>query len=167
MLVTSLNFLQASENKLDHNVIVSLGDEEIKNPEIALAEGITGYIEITTVDTPEYLEIEAGSERTVYFSIKYISYSVKHPEVTVYLNSPLGLIVEKTLPDKSRFVLNDYVSYDTEKSSLIIKDGESVVIPVIISIPKETPSISIPLAGLGIHSDISIIDSVEVELVVK
>jgi hypothetical protein len=150
------------------HAIVSLTGTEIRDREIALKYGVTGYLEITyPSDSPSTLFIDKGGEINIDILLHFVSHT---PEVTVtHVNidpsNPLGYRIEQ-----GDVVFNELVSYNPS-GNITIKAGETVPVIMTVRIPEALPWYidKIPLGAMGIEASIHITISElgEKELVVR
>ena len=148
--------------------IISLSGDEIRNPEIALKYGVTGYFEITyPSDSPSTLFIDKGGEINIDILLRFVSHTSEVTEVQVNIdpNNPLGLRIEQ-----GDVIFNELVSYNPS-GNITIKAGETVPVIMTIRIPEDLPWYidKIPLGGMGIEASIHhTIDKLgEMELIVR
>jgi hypothetical protein len=135
--------------------IVLLTDTEIRDPEIALQYGVTGYLEITyPSDSPSSLSVDRGGEINITILLHFVSYSpeVTEAQVDTDPQGPWGLRIEQ-----SGVTFNDFVSYNLS-GNITIKAGETIPVIMTIRIPEDFPSYinSIPLGAMGIQFNITI-----------
>jgi hypothetical protein len=148
--------------------IISLSGDEIRNPEIALKYGVTGYFEITyPSDSPSTLFIDKGGEINIDILLRFVSHTseVTETQVNIDPNNPLGLRIEQ-----GDVIFNELVSYNPS-GNITIKAGETVPVIMTIRIPEDLPWYidKIPLGGMGIEASIHhTIDKLgEMELIVR
>jgi hypothetical protein len=132
-----------------------LTDIEIRDPEIALQYGITGYLEITyPSNSPSLLSIDRGGEININILLHFVSYTPEVTEAQVNIDpmSPWGLKIEYR-----DVIFNEFVSYNPS-GNIPIKAGETIPVIMTIRIPEDFPSYinSIPLGGMGIQFNITI-----------
>ena len=135
--------------------IVLLGPTEIRNPEIALQYGVTGYLEITLPsDSPSSLSVDRGGEININILLHFVSYTpeVTEAQVTIDPKGPWGLKIEYR-----DVIFNEFVSYNPS-GNITIKAGETIPVIMTIRIPEDFPSYinSIPLGAMGIQFNITI-----------
>jgi hypothetical protein len=143
------------EPKLKEIAISLLTSMEIRNPEIALQYGITGYLEITLPpDSPSPLSVDRGGEINITILLHFVSYSpeVTEAQVTIDPNNPCGPTI-----GQGDVIFNDFVSYNPS-GNISIKAGETIPVIMNIHIPENFPSYinSIPLGAMGIQFNITI-----------
>ena len=143
------------EPKLEGTGIPFLTSMEIRNPEIALQYGVTGYLEITyPSDSPSLLAVHRGGEINIDILLHFVSYTpeVTEAQVTIDPKSPWGPTIEQ-----GDVIFNELVSYNPS-GNITIKAGETIPVIMTIRIPEDLPSYinSIPLGGMGIQSNITI-----------
>ena len=148
--------------------IISLSGDEIRNPEIALKYGVTGYFEITyPSDSPSHLFVDKGGEINIDILLRFVSHTseVTATQVNIDPNNPLGLRIEQ-----GDVIFNELVSYNPS-GNITIKAGETVPVIMTIRIPEDLPWYidKIPLGGMGIEASIHhTIDKLgEMELIVR
>jgi hypothetical protein len=135
--------------------VILLTGMEIRNPEIALKYGVTGYLEITyPSDSPSLLAVHRGGEINIDILLHFVSYTpdVTEAQVTIDPNSPWGPTI-----GQGDVIFNELVSYNPS-GNIAIKAGETIPVIMTIRIPEDFPSYinSIPLGGMGIQFNITI-----------
>jgi hypothetical protein len=157
LLVCAQLFVSSSSEPNEMIAISSLTGIEIRNPEIALQYGITGYLEITyPSDSPISLSVDRGGEININILLHFVSYTpeVTEAQVNIDPESPWGLGIEQ---DDVNF--NDLVSYNLS-GNISIKAGEIMPIMMSIRIPENFPGSieAIPLGAMGISANFGILD---------
>ena len=140
-------------NEPNGKSIPLLTGTEIRNPEIALKYGVTGYLEITyPSDSPSHLFIDKGGEINIDILLHFVSHTpeVTATQVNIDPNNPLGYRIEQ-----GDVVFNELVSYNPS-GNITIKAGETIPVIMTIRIPEELPWYidKIPLGGMGIEASI-------------
>jgi len=135
--------------------VVSLTGMEIRNPEIALQYGVTGYLEITyPSDSPSLLFIDRGGEININILLHFVSYTpeVTEAQVNIDPKGPCGPGIEYR-----DVKFNEFVSYNPS-GNISIKAGETIQVIMSIRIPANFPSYigAIPLGAMGIQFNITI-----------
>jgi hypothetical protein len=135
--------------------ICSLTGMEIRNPEIALKYGVTGYLEITyPSDSPSLLSIDRGGEINIKILLHFVSHTPEVTELQVNIDPmhPWGPRIEYR-----DVIFNEFVSYNLS-GNITIKAGETIPVMMTIRIPENLPSYieAIPLCGMGIRANIII-----------
>jgi len=130
---------------------------EIRDPEIALKYGVTGYLEITyPSDSPSPLFMDRGGEINIKILLHFVSHTpeVTEAQVSIDPKGPWGLKMEYR-----DVIFNEFVSYNPS-GNITIKAGETKPVIMSIRIPENFPrSIeAIPLCGMGIRADVPTID---------
>jgi len=138
---------------------------EIRNPEIALKYGITGYLEITySSDSPSHLVVVRGGAINITILLHFVSHTPKVTETQVNIDpkSRGGLTIEYRDVN-----FREFVSYNPS-GNITIKAGEPLPVTMTITVPKDLPSYitSIPLGAMGILANGSMIDELGGEEVV-
>ena len=128
---------------------------EIRNPEIALKYGVTGYLEITyPSDSPSLLSIDRGGEINIKILLHFVSHTPEVTELQVNIDPmhPWGPRIEYR-----DVIFNEFVSYNLS-GNITIKAGETIPVMMTIRIPENLPSYieAIPLCGMGIRANIII-----------
>lgn len=136
--------------------IPTLTGMEIREPEIALKYGVTGYLEITyPSDSPSPLFINRGGEINMNILLHFVSYTpeVTEAQVNIDPKSPWGLRIEQ-----GDVIFNELVSYNLS-GNISIKAGETIPVTMSIRIPENFPSSieAIPLGAMGISANVAII----------
>jgi hypothetical protein len=131
--------------------------EEIRNPEIALKYGITGYLDIVLpADSPSSLSVNRGGEINITILLHFVSYTTEVTEAQVNIDpkNPWCLGIEQ---DDVSF--NDLVSYNPS-GNISIRAEETIPVTMSIRIPENLPSSieAIPLYALGITSNFLVLD---------
>jgi hypothetical protein len=133
----------------------SLNDTEIRDPEIALQYGITGYLEIIhPSDPPSPLSVDRGGEINITILLHFVSYS---PEVTeAQLNIDANPKTGGTGIQGDGVFFNDLVSYNPS-GNITIKAGDTIPVTMSFHIPENFPSSieALPLSGMGIAMGIT------------
>ena len=148
----------ANEPKIDEiRSVILLTGMEIRNPEIALKYGVTGYLEITyPADSPGFLSVDKGGETNMNILLHFVSYSpeVTEAQVTVDPNNPRGPAI-----GQADVIFNEFVNYNPS-GNISIKAGETIPVVMTIRIPEDFPSYieAIPLGAMGIRADVPTID---------
>ena len=135
--------------------IPSLTGMEIRNPEIALEYGVTGYLEITyPSDSPGFLSIDRGGEIDINILLHFVSHTpeVTEAQVNIDPKSPWGYKIEYRDVN-----FREFISYNPS-GNITIKAGETIPVMMTIRIPEDFPSYinSIPLGAMGIQFNITI-----------
>jgi hypothetical protein len=134
---------------------VFLTDTEIRNPEIALKYGITGYLEIIhPSDSPSSLSVDRGGEINITILLHFVSYS---PEVTeAQLNIDPNPKTGGEGIEMGGVFFNDLVSYNPS-GNISIKAGETIPVTMSFRIPENFPSSieALPLCAMGIGMGIT------------
>lgn len=154
------------EIKEGHHFLVGLDKID---PQKALALGYKGYIKISCDGFPEEITVEKGSYVDIPITIEFVNFdsSVTAAEIRIDPKNGDGLFIEQSLgKDMPRIVLNDLVDFDTN-GALILGAGQKLVVNARVSIPKDSPSFSIPFGGIGISSDMSTVDTIMVRINVQ
>jgi hypothetical protein len=129
---------------------VFLNDTEIRDPEIALQYGITGYLEIIhPSDSPSPLSVDRGGEINITILLHFVSYT---PEVTeAQLNIDPNPKAGGTGIWEGGVFFNDLVSYNPS-GNISIKDGETIPVTMSFRIPENflSSTEALPLSGMGI-----------------
>jgi len=130
---------------------------EIRNPEIALKYGVTGYLEITyPSDSPSLLFIDRGGEININILLHFVSYSPEVTEAQINIDPmhPWGPRIEYR-----DVIFNEFVSYNPS-GNITIKAGETIPVMMSIRIPANFPSDieAIPLGAMGIRTNVPMID---------
>jgi hypothetical protein len=138
------------------NSVVLLTGMEIRNPEIALQYGVTGYLEIVyPSDSPDSLVVDRGGEIDMNILLHFVSYSpgVTEAQVTIDPTNPCGLWIEQ-----GDVVFNELVSYNPS-GNITIEAGETVPVIMTIRILEDFPSSieTIALGSMGISTDFPVI----------
>ncbi len=149
---------QANEPKIEKTEsVVLLTGMEIRNPEIALKYGVTGYLEITyPSNSPSLLSVDRGGEIDVNILLHFVSYTpeVTEAQVTIDPKGPWGLGIEYR-----DVKFNEFVSYNPG-GNISIKAGETLPVTMSIRVPEDFPSSieGIPLGAMGISANFAILD---------
>ena len=130
---------------------------EIRDPEIALKYGVTGYLEITyPSDSPSLLFIDRGGEINIDILLHFVSHTpeVTEKQVNIDPNSPWGLKIEYRDVN-----FREFVSYNPS-GNITIEAGETIPVIMTFRIPEDFPSYitSIPLGAMGIQANGSVLD---------
>lgn len=147
---------------------------EIRNPEIALKYGISGYLEITLApDSPRSLSIRRGGEASVTILLHFVSHVPGDTaiEVNIDPNGP-GLMIEQTyvtedasgnIVSRGTINTNKLVSYHPS-GRIMLKSGETLPVTLTIRIPADLPTggLQFPLGAVGIMAKVPILDDVRV-----
>jgi len=145
---------ELNEPKIAKWGVILLMPSDIRNPEYALQEGITGYLEITyPSDSPSLLS-DIGGEVKVNILLHFVSYSPKVTEAQVNIdqNAWFGFGVN----DVS---WNETVSYNLS-GSIPIKAGETIPVTMTIRLvmnPQRSIA-AIPLDPAGITANVTTIN---------
>lgn len=136
--------------------ISSLTHIEIREPDIALKYGITGYMEITyPPDSPGFLSVDRGGQIDTGILLHFVSYTPEVTEAQVNIDpmSPWGLKIEYR-----DVIFNEFVSYNPS-GDITIKAGETIPVVMSIRIPEDFPSSieAIPLGAMGITANFPVI----------
>jgi hypothetical protein len=155
LLVCAQLFVSSSSEPNETIAICSLTDMEIRNPEIALQYGVTGYLEITyPSDSPSLLYVDRDGEININILLHFVSHTPEVTETQVNIDpmSPWGLKIEYR-----DVIFNEFVSYNPS-GNITIKAGETIPVIMTIRIPEDFPSYinSVPLGGMGIQFNITI-----------
>jgi len=150
-------FVSSSSEPNETKYICSLTGMEIRNPEIALQYGVTGYLEITyPSNSPSVLSIDRGEEININILLHFVSYSpeVTEAEVDIDPTSRWGLWIEQ-----GDVILNELVSYNLS-GNISIRAGETIPVVMSIRIPEDFPSSieAIPLGAMGITTNFPTLD---------
>jgi hypothetical protein len=135
---------------------VFLTDPEIRNPEIALQYGITGYLDITLPsDSPSSLSVDRGGEINIEILLHFVSYTPEVTEAQVNID-PNGHL-EGIVQDGVNLV--EFFSYNVS-GNISIKAGETIPVKMSIRVPENCPSgiEAIPLCAVGIRTNFLILD---------
>ena len=156
LICAAVPLSSSSEPNLKIESISSLTGIEIRNPDIALQYGITGYLEITyPSNSPSLLSVDRGGEIDVNTLLHFVSYTpeVTEAQVNIDPTGPWELGIEQ---DDVNF--NDLVSYNPS-GNISIKAGETLPVTMSIRVPEDFPSTieAIPLGAMGITSDFPVI----------
>jgi len=134
--------------------VIFLMDSDIRNPEYALRQGITGYLEITLPpDSPSLLS-SIGGEVNVDILLHFVSYTpeVTEAQVSIDPNAQVGFGVNDLFWDET-------VSYNLS-GDIAIKAGETI--PVTMSIRLvvnfQRSTAAIPLEPVGITAHVATIE---------
>jgi len=152
--------LLSSSSELNEPKIIgipTLTGMEIRDPEIALKYGVTGYLEITyPPDSPSLLFIDRGGEININILLHFVSYTPEVTEAQINIDPmhPWGPRIEYR-----DVIFNEFVSYNLS-GNISIKAGETIPVMMSIRIPANFPSYieAIPLCGMGIRADVPTID---------
>lgn len=141
--------------------------QQVRNADTARQWGIQGYIEIT-VDpkTPESYVLIRDKDEVITLYLHFVSHTndLTTTEVTIDAKSEKGIEIEVFLgDDKGSVKLSDYVSYNP-RGTVKIKAGQTVKVEMTVNVPKDVPSVTIPLRAVGIYSKVPIIHDYEVKL---
>jgi len=141
--------------------------KEIEDPIEAQKRNIKGYIEITP-QNPDLNSIypERETEYRVNINIKFVSHTKELTETEILIDPhhKYATTVEKYLGDnKGSVILNDYISYDPS-GSITLKAGEPITVTISINLPKDFPKVKIPLNAVGIISELTVIDYLDVDI---
>jgi hypothetical protein len=148
---------EANEPKFTEIVGVPLlTGMEIRNPEIALQYGITGYLEITyPSDSPSLLSINRGGEININILLHFVSYTpeVTETQVNIDPKGPWGLKIEYR-----DVIFNEFVSYNLS-GNISIKAGETIPAIMNIRIPENFPIYieAIPLGSMRITANVAVL----------
>jgi hypothetical protein len=127
-----------------------LNDTEIRNPEIALQHGITGYLDIIhPPDSPSPLSVNRGGEINITVLLHFVSYS---PEVTeAQLNIDPNPKTGGEGIDEYGVFFNSLVSYNPS-GNISIKAGDTIPVTMSFRIPEDFLSSveALPLCAMGI-----------------
>jgi hypothetical protein len=131
--------------------ISSLTGIEIREPDIALKYGVTGYLEITyPPDSPTFLSVDRGGEIDIDILLHFVAYTPGVTEAQVYIDpkGPRGLKIEYR-----DVIFNEFVSYNPS-GNITIEAGETVPVVMSIRIPEDFPAYveAIPLGAMGISA---------------
>ena len=144
---------EPNEPKIEN--VIFLMDSDIRNPEYALRQGITGYLEIThPSDSPSLLSVDRGGEVNVNILLHFVSYTpeVTEAQVNIDQNAWVGFGVNDLSWDET-------VSYNLS-GTISIKAGETI--PVTMSIRLivnfQRSIAAIPLYPAGITANVTAID---------
>jgi hypothetical protein len=133
----------------------------------AQKRNIKGYIEITPQKTDlKSIYPERETEYRVNLNIKFVSHTKELTETEILIDPhhKYATTVEKYLGDnKGSVLLNDYISYDPS-GSITLKAGEPITVTLSINLPKDFPKVKIPLNGVGIISELPVIDYLDVDI---
>lgn len=133
---------------------VFLTDTEIRNPEVALQYGITGYLEIIHPSgSPSPLSVDRGGEINITILLHFVSYS---PEVTeAQLNIDPDPKTGGVGIEVGGAFFNNLVSYNPS-GNISMKAGETIPITMSFRIPEDFPSSieALPLCAMGISMGI-------------
>lgn len=129
---------------------------EIRDPEIALKYGVTGYLEITyPSDSASLLSIDRGGEININILLHFVSHTPKVTEAQVNIdpNDPGGLKIEYR-----DVIFNEFISYNPS-GNIAIKAGETIQVIMSVRVPENSPSYieAIPLGAMGITANVPII----------
>jgi hypothetical protein len=134
---------------------VFLTDTEIRNPEIALQYGVTGYLEITLPSDSPPLSVDRGGEINITILLHFVSYTpeITEAQVNIDPNGHLEGIVQEGVN------LVEFFSYNVS-GNISITAGETVPVMMSIRIPENCPSgiEAIPLRAVGIRTNFPILD---------
>ena len=85
-------------------------------------------------------------------------------EILIDPHHKYATTVEKYLGDnKGSVLLNDYIRYDPS-GSITLKAGEPITVTLSINLPKDFPKVKIPLNAVGIISELTVIDYLDVDI---
>jgi hypothetical protein len=147
-----------NEPRINVNICtILLTDTEIRNPEIALKYGITGYLDITyPSDSPSPLSVDRGGEININILLHFVSYTPEVTEAQVNID-PKGLGGLSIWQEGVN--LRGFFSYNLS-GNVSIKAGETIPVMMSIRIPENCPSgiESIPLYAMGITTNFLILD---------
>ena len=137
--------------------IPTLTGMEIRDPEIALQYGITGYLEITyPSDSPSLLSIDRGGDININILLHFVSYTpeVTEAQVNIDPKGPGGYKIEYLDVN-----FREFVSYNPS-GNIVIKAGETIPVIMNIRIPENLTSDieAIPLGAMGIRTNVPMID---------
>jgi len=137
--------------------VILLMPSDIRNPEIALKYGVTGYLEITyPSDSPSPLSIDRGGEININILLHFVSYTpeVTEAQVNIDPKAPGGYKIEYLDVN-----FREFVSYNPS-GNITIKAGETIPVIMTIRIPENLTSDieAIPLGAMGIIANVPIID---------
>lgn len=157
LLVCAQLFVSSSSEPNEMIAISSLTGIEIRNPEIALQYGITGYLEITyPSDSPISLSVDRGGEININILLHFVSYSpeVTEAQVTIDPSNPWGPTI-----GQGDVIYNEFVSYNPS-GNISIEAGETIPVVMSIRIPEDFPSSieAIPLGAMGITTNFPTLD---------
>lgn len=130
---------------------------EIRDPEIALKYGVTGYLEITyPSDSPSLLSIDRGGDININILLHFVSYTpeVTEAQVNIDPKGPGGYKIEYLDVN-----FREFVSYNPS-GNIVIKAGETIPVIMNIRIPENLTSDieAIPLGAMGIRTNVPMID---------
>ncbi|MFO7967915.1 MAG: DUF4382 domain-containing protein [Archaeoglobaceae archaeon] len=149
---------------------------QIKDPQVASEYGIPGYVEITSDEDVEKLEVGRGDKANVTFNLHFVSYG-NLSEVKVELGTDEGVSIEQryvVLDEESNVVerrvldVNQLVNYN--KSMVYLKDNQTVPVTATVSIPDLPKRISpseFPLGSVGISSEVPVISHVNIDVIIN
>jgi hypothetical protein len=129
---------------------------DIHTPEIALQNGITGYLDITLPsDSPSPLSVDRGGEINITILLHFVSYTPEVTEAQVNID-PNGHL-EGAVQEGVNLV--EFFSYNVS-GNISITAGETIPVMMSIRIPENCPSgiEAISLCAVGITSNFLILD---------
>jgi len=137
--------------------VPALTELEIRDREIALKYGVTGYLEITyPSDSPSLLSIDRGGDININILLHFVSYTpeVTEAQVNIDPKGPGGYKIEYLDVN-----FREFVSYNPS-GNIVIKAGETIPIIMNIRIPENLTSDieAIPLGAMGIRTNVPMID---------
>jgi len=129
--------------------IPSLTNDDIRNPEIALEYGFTGYVEATLgPNAPKSMTIRKGEEASITVLLHFVSHDPEVKEVQVTLNPEgEGLKIEQSyviVDEKGNVVsrgvinINEFVRYNPSGTVTIHAD-ENLPVTLTIRVPIDFP----------------------------
>ena len=145
---------ELNETKMAKWGVILLSDSDIRNPEYALQQGVSGYLEITyPSDSPSLLSAIDG-EINVNILLHFVSYlpEVTEAQVNIDQNAWFGFGVN----DVS---WNETVSYNLS-GSIPIKADETIPVTMTIRLvmnPQRSIA-AIPLDPVGITANVTTVD---------
>ena len=157
---------QPENQSLDLNLssdligIPFITDQEIRDPKTARKYNIQGYIKVKFApETEKRLTVEKGKELNITIQLRFVSHNPNLTETEVTLNpkSRYGLKVGRYLGDNQGSVMiNDLISYNPS-GRVKLEAGQTLNVTMIIKIPQNFPSVSLPLRVVGILADVPVI----------
>lgn len=136
-------------NELNIENVIFLMDSDIRNPEYALQQGITGYLEITLPpDSPSLLS-SIGGEVNVDILLHFVSYTpeVTEARVNIDQNSRVGV-------GENDLFWDETVSYNLS-GNISIKAGETIPltmsIRLVVNFQRSTAAIPLEPVGITAH----------------
>jgi hypothetical protein len=150
LICAAILLSSSSEPKFKVVGVPTLMYSDILNPEYALQEGISGYLEIIhPSDSPSSLSVDRGGEINITILLHFVSYT---PEVTeAQLNIDPNPKTGGEGIEVGGVFFNGIVSYNPS-GNISIKAGETIPVTMSFRIPENFPSSieTLPLCAMGI-----------------